>query len=177
MSWLRGQDLVLRAAAALLHLACAQPGSHARRYARNHGTRYEDLNLIVCHLGGGISIAAHDHGEAIDANNALDGEDRSPSAQDPRPQQTLSVLLLWPLASQDQLVKKVSGEAGIIAHLGTNDMLEGGELVLHGDKHAELILNAMIWNVASVLLPRAQCSRQGRCHPPHGWSGTFSVYH
>lgn len=64
----------------------------ARRYAKDHGTRYEDLNLIVCHLGGGISIAAHDHGEAIDANNASTARDRSlPSAQDPCPQQTLSV--------------------------------------------------------------------------------------
>lgn len=64
----------------------------ARRYAKDHGTRYEDLNLIVCHLGGGISIAAHDHGEAIDANNASTARDRSlPSAQDPCLQQTLSV--------------------------------------------------------------------------------------
>lgn len=46
----------------------------ARRYAAEHGTRYEDLDLIVCHLGGGISVAVHRHGRAVDANNALDGE-------------------------------------------------------------------------------------------------------
>ena len=46
----------------------------ARRYAKSIGSRYEDLNLIVCHLGGGISVAAHEKGRAIDANNALDGE-------------------------------------------------------------------------------------------------------
>src|SRR3712207_2901732 len=46
----------------------------ARRFAMQIGKRYEDLNLIICHLGGGISIAAHDHGRAIYANNALDGE-------------------------------------------------------------------------------------------------------
>ena len=46
----------------------------ARRYAREHHTRYEDLNLVICHLGGGISIGAHEHGRAIDVNNALDGE-------------------------------------------------------------------------------------------------------
>ena len=46
----------------------------ARRYARGIGKEYEDLNLIICHLGGGISVAAHEHGKAIDANNALDGE-------------------------------------------------------------------------------------------------------
>lgn len=46
----------------------------ARRFAEEHNTRYEDLNLIMCHLGGGISLAAHKHGRAIDANNALTGE-------------------------------------------------------------------------------------------------------
>ena len=45
-----------------------------RRYAQEIGRRYEDLNLIICHMGGGISIAAHEKGRAIDANNALDGE-------------------------------------------------------------------------------------------------------
>ena len=46
----------------------------ARRYAAEIGQRYEDLNLIVCHMGGGISIAVHERGRAVDANNALDGE-------------------------------------------------------------------------------------------------------
>lgn len=46
----------------------------ARRFAQEIGKRYEDLNLIVCHMGGGISVAAHQHGRAVDANNALDGE-------------------------------------------------------------------------------------------------------
>ena len=45
----------------------------ARKYAKSIGKKYEDLNLIICHLGGGISVAAHNHGRAIDANNALDG--------------------------------------------------------------------------------------------------------
>lgn len=46
----------------------------ARRFAKEQGTKYEELDLIICHLGGGISIAVHQHGKAIDANNALDGE-------------------------------------------------------------------------------------------------------
>ena len=46
----------------------------AKRFAREIGRHYNDMNLIICHLGGGISVAAHDHGRAVDANNALDGE-------------------------------------------------------------------------------------------------------
>ena len=57
-------------------------------------------------------------------------------------------------------------------------MLEVENWVLHGDKHAELILNAMIWNVAKCIAAEgAVLKGQGRCHPPHGWSGTLSVYH
>ena len=46
----------------------------ARRYAAEHGQRYEALNLIVAHIGGGISVAAHCHGRAVDTNNGLDGD-------------------------------------------------------------------------------------------------------
>lgn len=124
----------------------------ARRYAKDNGTRYEDLNLIICHLGGGISIAAHDHGEAIDANNALDGEGPfSPERAGSLPAADLIRLCFSGRYTQDQLVKKVSGEAGIIAHLGTNDMMEVENWIEHGDKHAELIVSAMIWNVAKCI--------------------------
>src|SRR5699024_10191488 len=48
----------------------------ARRYAKEHGTRYEDLNLIVIHMGGGASVGAHDHGKVGDVHNILDGAGR-----------------------------------------------------------------------------------------------------
>ena len=46
----------------------------AKRYAKEHGKKYEDLNLIVCHMGGGCSIGAHVHGSVVDTQNALDGD-------------------------------------------------------------------------------------------------------
>ena len=46
----------------------------AKRYAKEHGRKYEDLNLIVCHMGGGCSIGAHVHGSVVDTQNALDGD-------------------------------------------------------------------------------------------------------
>ena len=46
----------------------------AKRFAKEHGKNYEDLNLIVCHLGGGVSVGAHCHGSVIDTQNALDGD-------------------------------------------------------------------------------------------------------
>src|SRR3712207_6633381 len=93
------------------------------------GKRYEDLNLIICHLGGGISIAAHDHGRAIDANNALDGEGPfSPERAGSLPAADLIRLCFSGKYTEEQLLKKVAGEAGLIAHLGTNDVKEIQEI-------------------------------------------------
>lgn len=121
----------------------------ARRFAMQIGKRYEDLNLIICHLGGGISIAAHDHGRAIDANNALDGEGPfSPERAGSLPAADLIRLCFSGKYTEEQLLKKVAGEAGLIAHLGTNNVKEIQERIAKGDKHAELILDAMIYHTA-----------------------------
>ena len=120
-----------------------------RRFAKDMGTTYEKLNLIICHLGGGISIAAHDHGRAIDANNALDGEGPfSPERAGTLPAADLIHLCFSGKYTEDQLLKKVSGQAGLIAHLGTNDLKEIMNWIKAGDKHAELVVSAMIWHIA-----------------------------
>ena len=120
-----------------------------RRFAKDMGTTYEKLNLIICHLGGGISIAAHDHGRAIDANNALDGEGPfSPERAGTLPAADLIHLCFSGKYTEDQLLKKVSGQAGLIAHLGTNDLKEIMNWRKAGDKHAEVVVSAMIWHIA-----------------------------
>lgn len=120
-----------------------------RRFAKDMGTTYEKLNLIICHLGGGISIAAHDHGRAIDANNALDGEGPfSPERAGTLPAADLIHLCFSGKYTEDQLLKKISGQAGLIAHLGTNDLKEIMNWIKAGDKHAEVVVSAMIWHIA-----------------------------
>ena len=120
-----------------------------RRFAKDMGTTYEKLNLIICHLGGGLSIAAHDHGRAIDANNALDGEGPfSPERAGTLPAADLIHLCFSGKYTEDQLLKKVSGQAGLIAHLGTNDLKEIMNWIKAGDKHAEVVVSAMIWHIA-----------------------------
>lgn len=120
-----------------------------RRFAKDVGTTYEKLNLIICHLGGGISIAAHDHGRAIDANNALDGEGPfSPERAGTLPAADLIHLCFSGKYTEDQLLKKVSGQAGLIAHLGTNNLKEIMNWIKAGDKHAEVVVSAMIWHIA-----------------------------
>ena len=122
----------------------------ARRYASEIGKEYEELNLIICHMGGGISVAAHDHGRAVDANNALDGEGPfSPERAGSLPASDLIRLCFSGKYNEKQLLKRIAGKAGLNAHLGTNDVREVIRRIEdYGDKHAELILNAMIYHVA-----------------------------
>lgn len=124
----------------------------ARRFAKEQGTRYEELDLIICHLGGGISIAAHHHGRAIDANNALDGEGPfSPERAGTLPAGQLIDLCFSGQLSKDELKKRISGRAGLAAHLGTTDVPAIIKSIEEGDKKAELILDAMIYNVAKAI--------------------------
>ncbi|PTL33783.1 butyrate kinase [Prevotella sp. oral taxon 376] len=128
----------------------------ARRFANEIGRRYEDLNLIICHLGGGISIAAHDHGRAVDANNALDGEGPfSPERAGSLPAADLVRLCYSGKYTEQELLKRISGQAGLIAHLGTNDMKEIERRIAGGDKHAELIVDAMIYHTAKCICAEA----------------------
>lgn len=124
----------------------------ARRFAKERGTTYEDLDLIICHLGGGISVAAHRHGRAIDANNALDGEGPfSPERAGTLPAGQLIDLCFSGKFTKDELKKRISGRAGLTAHLGTTDVPAIIKSIEEGDKKAELILEAMIYNVAKAI--------------------------
>ena len=128
----------------------------ARRFAKEIGREYEDLNLIICHLGGGISVAAHDHGRAVDANNALDGEGPfSPERAGSLPAADLIRLCFSGKYSEKQLLKRIAGKAGLNAHLGTNDMREILQRINNGDEHARLIVEAMLYHVAKNIAAEA----------------------
>ena len=123
-----------------------------RRYAQEIGRRYEDLNLIICHMGGGISIAAHEKGRAIDANNALDGEGPfSPERAGTLPAADLVRLCFSGTYTEDQLLKRIAGSAGLAAHLGTTDILEITRLLREGDAKAKLLIDAMIYHTAKCI--------------------------
>ena len=124
----------------------------ARRYAHSIDKQYEDLNLIICHLGGGISIAAHKHGRAIDVNNALDGEGPfSPDRAGSLPAADLIRLCFSGKYNEKQLLKRIAGQAGLTAHLGTNNMLEILERINQGDFHAKLLVDAMLYHTAKAI--------------------------
>ena len=124
----------------------------ARRFAKEHGKRYEDLNLIVAHLGGGISVAAHEHGRAVDVNNALDGEGPfSPERAGSLPARDLVDMCFSGEYTKDEIVKMISGKGGMNSLLGTTDMLEVDKRIQSGDAEAKLAADAMIYHVAKAI--------------------------
>ena len=145
-----------------------------RRFAREHGTTYEALNLIICHLGGGISIAAHQHGRAIDANNALDGEGPfSPERAGSLPAAALIKLCFSGKRTEEELLKSVAGHAGLIAHLGTKDVRKIERRITEGDQHAKLVLDAMIWHTAKAIISEGAVL----CGPPDAILLTGGIAH
>ncbi len=121
----------------------------ARTYAERHQQQYEDLNLIVVHMGGGISIGAHKKGRVVDVNQCLDGEaPMSPERAGTLPAGQLARMCFSGQYSEAEVLKMITGRGGIVAHLGTNDCREASENAAEGDQKAQLILDAMAYNTA-----------------------------
>lgn len=124
----------------------------ARRYAEEHQTQYEDVNLIVAHMGGGISIGAHEKGKVIDVNNALDGEGPfSPERAGTLPAGDLVKMCFSGDYSLDEIKKKLKGKGGLTAYLGTNDGRDVEKMMNEGNEKAELIFKAMAYQVAKEI--------------------------
>ena len=99
----------------------------ARRFAKENGKRYEDLNLIVIHMGGGVSVGAHDHGKVVDVNNILDGEGCfSPERSGTVPVGDLVKMCFSGKYTQKEVYKKICGNGGFNGYLHTNDAREVG---------------------------------------------------
>lgn len=121
----------------------------ARLYADQQQRPYEEMNLIVAHLGGGISIGAHMNGRVVDVNQCLDGEaPMSPERAGTLPAGQLAKMCFSGKYTEAEVLKMITGRGGMVAHMGTNDCREIGEWAANGDKKAQLILDAMAYAVA-----------------------------
>lgn len=121
----------------------------AKRYAKEHGKKYEDLNLIVVHMGGGVSVGAHLNGRIVDVNNALDGEGAfSPERAGGVPSGDLVKMCFSGKYTQQEVTKKLVGNGGFNAYIGSNDARDLEKLVQEGDEHAKLVQDAFHQQVA-----------------------------
>jgi butyrate kinase len=128
----------------------------ARRAACDLGKCYSEVNLVVAHMGGGISVGAHERGRVIDVNNALDGDGPfSPERAGSLPAGEFTKLCFSGTYNLDQIMRKLVGGGGLVAHLGTNDLREVIRRVDEGDSKAALVFEAMAYQVAREIGSRA----------------------
>ena len=121
----------------------------ARQHATAVGKKYEDLNLIGIHLGGGISVAAHKKGRVVDVNNALNGDGPfTPERSGALPSGPLMNACFSGKYTKKEIDLMLKGQGGFVAYLGTNDAMEVENRVKAGDKEWELVYRAMAYQVA-----------------------------
>ncbi len=124
----------------------------SRAYARLLNKKYEDLNLIVAHMGGGISVGAHRKSRVIDVNNALDGEGPfSPERSGTLPAGQLVKKCFKEGMTREGVLKMINGEGGLMAFFGTNSAYQIELMALEGDTEARLIQDALSYQVAKEI--------------------------
>ncbi len=124
----------------------------ARKAAAEKGKRYDECNFIVSHMGGGISVGAHRKGKVIDVNNALNGEGPfSPERSGTLPAGQLVEMCFSGTATKKEMMKKLKGNGGLLAYLGTSDGNEAEEMARRNEKNAALIYRAMGYQVAKEI--------------------------
>ena len=119
----------------------------AIRYAQENGLDYNKLNLIVAHLGGGISASVHAQGRIIDSIGDDDGQ-FSPERSGSVPSLELIRLCFSGDYTKADMVKKVRGKGGLFAHLGTSDCRVIEKMIKGGDQHADLVFQAQAYQIA-----------------------------
>ncbi len=134
----------------------------AKRYAKEAGKPYDSLNLIVVHMGGGVSVGAHKAGRVIDVFNALDGDGAfSPERAGGVPSGALIKLCFSGKYSEKEIYKKICGNGGFNAYVNTNDMRDVAKMVDSGDDNAKLARDAFILQVAKDMGSMA-CVLEGK---------------
>jgi butyrate kinase len=124
----------------------------ARIYAASIGRKYEDLSLIIVHMGGGISVGAHKNGRVIDVNNALNGDGPfSPERSGGLPSGQLVDLCFSGRYTHSELMSMLTGKGGIMAYLGTNNFKDVCRMAEEGDQKAKLISSAVSYKIGKEI--------------------------
>jgi butyrate kinase len=121
-------------------------------YARAINTPYKELNLIVVHMGGGVTVGAHHHGRVIDVNQGLDGDGPfSPERAGTLPIGGIIGLCFSGDYTEKEIRKMVTGKGGLVAYFNSNDARLIEDMAKAGDAKAKLIYEAMAYQVAKEI--------------------------
>lgn len=124
----------------------------AKRYGKESGNRYENLNLIVAHMGGGVSVGAHENGRVIDVNNALDGDGPfSPERAGGVPVGDLIKMCFSGEYTEKEVYNKIVGKGGFVSYLNTNDARDVLKEKENGNSYASLVYDAFIYQISNSI--------------------------
>ena len=123
----------------------------ARKVAAKLGKKLDELNLVVTHIGGGISVCPLKKGKIVDTNNAVEEGPFSPERSGGLPVTTLVKLCFSGKYSYEWIRRRLVGNGGLMAYLGTNDLREVDRRIEAGDDYARLILEAMAYQIAKEI--------------------------
>jgi butyrate kinase len=119
-----------------------------QRYAKEIGKRYEDVNLVIAHIGGGLSVTAHKKGRMVDSSDAAQGEGpMAPTRCGTLPVASVVKICFSGKFTERELQDRIRKNGGLVDHLGTSDTREVLERIKNGDKYAELIYDAFIYQI------------------------------
>lgn len=118
------------------------------RYAKSQGKRYEEMNLIICHIGGGVSVTAHEKGKMIDSNDIAQGDGpMAPTRCGSIPVKDVIKECFSGKYTEKQMHERTTKTGGLVDHLGTSDAREVGAMIAKGNRYAKRIYDGMIYQI------------------------------
>lgn len=124
----------------------------AMRYAAEIGKSYESCNLVVAHVGGGLSVSAHCQGRMIDGNDVLNGDGpMAPNRSGSVPAVPVIRMCYSGEFTEQEMIAKISKTGGLMNHLGTDNTIEISRRISEGDEYAKLIYEAMAYQLAKAI--------------------------
>lgn len=131
------------------HIHALNQKEIARRFCAARGLKYEQVNLVICHLGGGISITAHQKGRMIDSNDIIKGSGpMSPTRAGDMPYMKIIDMAFGGEYTKKQLSERLNKDGGLTDHFGTADVRDVIKLADAGDRYADVVFRSMIYQSA-----------------------------
>jgi butyrate kinase len=122
------------------------------RYANEVGKKYEDLNLVISHIGGGVSVTAHQKGRMIDSVDVVNGDGpMAPTRAGAVPGTAIVKMCFSGKYTEREMYDYFTKNGGIVDHLGTSDVREILERIKKGDTYAKLVYDAMIYQIGKYI--------------------------
>jgi len=134
------------------HVHCLNQKECAIRYATSLGKRYDEVNVIVAHVGGGLSVAAHRAGRMIDTNDVLEGSGPfAPNRSGDVPAKPVAQLAFSGEHSKQEVMGVIGKTGGLLGLLGTDDAIAINERIAQGDEWAKIVYEAMAYQTAKQI--------------------------